>query len=79
MKSGELQERWGARVRAERTTRGLTQIELCRRADGIDPGNLSRFERGLQYPSEEFRAAVADALGMRVPDLFSYPDDVTHT
>lgn len=75
----ELQEHWGARVRAARTAQGLTLLELCRRSENIDPGNLSRLERGLQYPSETFRAAVADALGMRVPDLFSYPADVTRT
>jgi transcriptional regulator with XRE-family HTH domain len=68
-----LQHTWGARVRAERQARDLTVLELSRRAD-VDPGNLSRFERGLQGASDDFRISLARGLGMEVAELFPYPE-----
>jgi transcriptional regulator with XRE-family HTH domain len=69
----QLTQTWGANVREERTKQGLTLMELCRRAD-LDPGNLSRFERGLQGSTDEFRMAIARALRMPMDELFPYPD-----
>ena len=48
-------------------------LELSRRA-GIDPGGLSRLERGLQGASDDVRISLARALQMQVEDLFPYPD-----
>lgn len=68
-----LKEVWGQRVRAIREDREITLLDLARRS-GVDPGNLSRFERGLQHPSDDFRMSIARGLSMKVSDLFPYPD-----
>ena len=44
-----------------RTTLGLTQKEFARRI-GVDPGTLSRWERGNRLPQGEFLSAVEAVL-----------------
>jgi transcriptional regulator with XRE-family HTH domain len=66
-------ERWGAEIRRLRTERGWTILELARRADS-QPAHISRIERGINAPSDELRMRVAAALGVRVEQIFTYPD-----
>jgi transcriptional regulator with XRE-family HTH domain len=51
-----------------RTARGWKQRELARRT-GIEPGRLSRFERGLASPNLEELAGLKDAFGGSVDEL----------
>lgn len=60
-----------------RIKRGLTLRELCL-ANGFDPGNLSKIERGLLFPpkSADKLAVYAKALGLRKgsDDWFTFFD-----
>lgn len=46
-------------LRRARTSRSKTLAEVGREV-GIDPGNLSRIERGEQMPSKEVLAAIVE-------------------
>lgn len=70
-----LRVHWGKRIREARIARGLSLNGLARVAD-IDPGNLSRLERGLQGASDEMRVRIAAGVRRPVIELFDYPDDV---
>lgn len=61
----ESLETFGQFLRRKRTERRLTLREFCRRY-GLDPGNISRIERGVLPPpqSEEVRSRYATALGI---------------
>jgi transcriptional regulator with XRE-family HTH domain len=76
--TASLRTLWGNQIRAEREAQDLGVTELARLAE-MDPGNLSRVERGLQGVSDELRMRIASALGRRVEDLFTYPDNSNHT
>lgn len=67
-----LAEIWGEAIREARNDLRLSIVELAARA-GIDPGHLSRAERGLSGIGDEKRIRLAGALGKRVEDLFPYP------
>ena len=56
---------FGSWVKALRQARGLTLRAFCAK-NGLDPGNLSRLERGLVPPpqSEDKLAEYAAALGL---------------
>lgn len=71
--SAQLRADWGSKVRQAREQRGWTVVQLAQRA-GVDPGNLSRLERGLQGASDIMRIRLAAALEAKVADLFAYPD-----
>lgn len=66
-------ERWGAEIRRLRTERGWTILELARRAES-QPAHISRIERGINAPSDDLRIRLARALGVRVEEIFAYPD-----
>lgn len=66
-----LAQRWGEAIREARINLRLSITELATRA-GMDPGHLSRAERGLAGIGDDFRIALADALGVRANDLFTY-------
>lgn len=68
-----LPELWGARVRKARHEQGLS-LELLAARAGIDLAHLSRGERGLAGFGDESRIRLATALGVRVEDLFPYPE-----
>lgn len=59
-------------IRQARIDRGLTLKQV---ADvvGTDPGNLSRIERGEQFPGRDLARALADHLGLTVEQVL-YPD-----
>lgn len=66
-------QRWGEAIREARTSLRLSIFELAART-GMDPGHLSRAERGLAGIGDDYRIALAGALGKRVEDLFPYPE-----
>lgn len=66
-------ERWGAEIRRLRSERGWTILELARRVDS-QPAHVSRIERGINAPSDDLRIRIATALGVRVEQIFTYPD-----
>lgn len=61
------------RIRAWRQFRGLT-LEKLAESIGMTPQNLGRIERALVPLSEEHLPALARALMIDVPDLFSEPN-----
>jgi len=60
----------GRRVRTERLARHLTQQELADLA-GLDTAHLSRIESGKAVPSINMVKKLADALGLRIAEMFS--------
>lgn len=60
----------GNRIRALRKMHGMTLSELAE-ATGGDVGNISRLERGKQGYTEAHLVKIADALSVKVSDLFT--------
>ncbi len=58
----------GGRLREVRIASGLTGPEVRART-GIDPGGLSRVEKGRRFPTIEMLSALAKVYGVRVHDL----------
>lgn len=58
----------GARIRRERTERGITQRQLAERA-AIGAPHLSKLERGTEQPSEALLVRIADALAIDRDEL----------
>jgi transcriptional regulator with XRE-family HTH domain len=69
-------QRWGEAIRKARTDQELSIFDLATQT-GMDPGHLSRVERGLAGIGDGYRVAIADALGLRADDLFTYEDPET--
>jgi DNA-binding XRE family transcriptional regulator len=63
-------ESTGRRIADKRRRRGLTQIQLARRA-GVDQAVISRVERGRQRPRIDTLQRLARGLGMSVADLLA--------
>jgi transcriptional regulator with XRE-family HTH domain len=61
----------GKRVRHLRRAHALTQRELARRA-GLHPTYLAGVERGERNPALENLNAIADALGVKLAELFMF-------
>lgn len=68
-----LAQQWGETIRRARIDQGLS-LEALAEAAEIDPGHLSRAERGKAGLGDEMRIRIARALHKRVEDLFPYPD-----
>jgi len=66
-----IQERFGHRVRELRETRGLSQEELAFRA-GVHRTYLGGIERGERNPALKNIAAIAEALGVTLSELFMF-------
>ncbi|QPR39462.1 helix-turn-helix domain-containing protein [Brevibacterium casei] len=58
----------GRVVRVRRTELGLTLAEVSRRS-GVSTQYLSEIERGLKDPSSEVIEAIADVLGLALPQV----------
>ncbi len=64
----------GANMRMWREERGLTLKEVELRT-GIDNGNLSRYERDLNFPSIELCIKLADLYSISLDELTGRTDD----
>lgn len=72
--SDDLYRRWGETLRALRKERGLTLRRLGELA-GVDHRNLCKFELGRSGIGDRGRMRIARVLGVRVEDIFAYPDE----
>lgn len=68
-----LQLQWGERIRHLRKERGLSTNKLARLAE-IDPSHLWQAEKGRVGVGDGPRMRIAAALGVRVEDIWQYPD-----
>lgn len=66
MKKEEL----GRVIKHLRSSKGLTQTQLGD-SIGVDRGNVSRYESGINAPDFDRLEPLADALGVSVSDLFA--------
>ena len=58
-------------IRRLRQEKGLTGVELCRRAGDLDPKTLTAVEKGrIKNPSIKTLLSVSRGLGVTVADLF---------
>ncbi|HEY3687391.1 MAG TPA: XRE family transcriptional regulator [Streptosporangiaceae bacterium] len=60
----------GERLRAVRRARKLTLLAVAKRAE-ISEGYLSQVERGIANPSIGTLQQIAEALGLKIGDLFA--------
>jgi transcriptional regulator with XRE-family HTH domain len=67
----QIEKQFGNRVRKLRLKAGLSQEELAFRA-GVHRTYLGGIERGERNPSLKNISALAQALGVTLPDLFSF-------
>ena len=60
---------WGQRLRQHRQRVGLTQEELAELV-GVNQTTISQAEIGNRRPEMETQAAIAQALGVPISELF---------
>ncbi|MFC1994550.1 helix-turn-helix domain-containing protein [Chloroflexota bacterium] len=70
---GTVEKQFGERVRELRVGRGLSQEELAFKA-GVHRTYLGGIERGERNPSLKNIAAIAEALGVTMSELFLFVD-----
>lgn len=61
-------------IRSHREEEGFTQAELARRI-GVTRQTLIAIEQGRYSPTLELAFQIARELGLRLDDIFHYPDD----
>ena len=61
----------GKRIAGWRKRKGISQIEVARRAD-LAPSYLSRIEKGRIHPTFRMASRIASALGMSLDDLLGH-------
>lgn len=71
----DLNTTWGHRLKSVRAQRGMSALELSRRAE-ITSQYVYMLEAGRYSPSDEVRVRIAAALEVQVEDIWSYPQDV---
>ena len=64
----------GERIRTLRKQKKLTQQTLAEKA-GIDPKYMGQIERAETNPSIKLLANIASALGVSLPELFTFPPE----
>src|ERR1700733_6782535 len=64
----EIVLRFARRLREMRLSRGMTQLDLARKAD-VSTAYVGRLERGRAAPGIDLVARLADALGASAADL----------
>ena len=65
----DIKELLGKRIKELRKEKGLTQEQLAETV-GIEPNNLSRIEKGRNYPTPENLSKIANALNVSVDKLY---------
>lgn len=73
MPKSALHATWGARLRDLREGKRLSQRALGAEV-GISGSAVHRIETGDFAPTDELRIRLAQVLGVRVEDVFAYPD-----
>jgi len=66
-----LKQELGAKIQRLRKAKKLTQEQLAELV-GIDPKNISRIEKGNNYPTAENLTAIARALNVDIYELFVF-------
>ena len=65
-----IRQKFGEKIRELRRAKGLSQEELAFRA-GIHRNYLGGIERGERNPALDNIAAIAEALGIDISELFA--------
>jgi transcriptional regulator with XRE-family HTH domain len=68
-----VEEQLGRRVAQHRKAAGLTQAELAERVD-VTTETISRLERGAFVPRTSRLNDIANAMGVKLVDLFRFRD-----
>lgn len=63
----------GLSIKRLREQKGLTQESLAEKAD-IHTSYIGQIERGLRYPSLKILFKIADALNVKITELFKEID-----
>lgn len=71
--ANDLNTTWGSRLKSVRAQRGMSALELSRRAE-ITSQYVYMLERGQYSPSDEVRLRIAAALDVQVEDIWSYSE-----
>lgn len=66
-----LKQDLGQRIQKLRKDRKITQEQLAEMV-GIDPKNISRIEKGNNYPTAENLTSIAKALNVDIYELFVF-------
>ena len=66
-----IYQRWGRNVMAARVNAGLSQVQLARTV-GVTQQSISRIETGKHGVKDGLRKRIADAVGGKVEEIFSY-------
>jgi transcriptional regulator with XRE-family HTH domain len=69
MNGQEIKDTLGKNIKLLRTRRGLSQADFAEKAD-ISITFLSNIERGVKYPQPNMLAKIANALDVKVNELF---------
>jgi len=64
-------EKFGNKVKELRESRNMTQESLALEID-VDKSYIGRIERAERYPTLNTIIKIADALGIKVKDLFDF-------
>lgn len=67
------EKKLGQRIAELRERRGLSQAKVAETV-GVTVESVSRLERGVVTPSLERLQAIAEALGVRLQDLFTFAE-----
>lgn len=68
-----LKQDLGQRIQKLRKDKKITQEQLAEMV-GIDPKNISRIEKGNNYPTAENLTSIAKALNVDIYELFVFND-----
>lgn len=71
-----LKEQLGQNIRKYRKLNHITQEKLAELVD-VEINSISAFERGLYMPSPDNIVKIADALNIKISDLFTFMNDFT--
>ena len=70
----DLRNQFGKKLRKIRRDRDMTQEQLAE-AIGVTMAFISRMERGRHGPSFDNLQKLAEVLGVKVEELFQFPED----